>query len=445
MYELQDIWDQFLTVIEGELPSSSFNTWIKPIKPICLTQNEIVLSVPIEFIRNMLVTNYASKFEKILTTIASKPLKPHFILESEVDSYQKAEEAEPSSAKSYMETTSNGLIKKYTFDNFIVGNSNNFAQAASMAVAENPAQAYNPLFLYGGSGLGKTHLMHAIGNHILMMNPMANIMYVTSERFTNELINAIKEQNTETFKARYRMVDVLLIDDIQFIGGKESTQEEFFHTFNHLQQANKQIIISSDRPPKEIEKLEERLRTRFEGGLICDVKPPTYETRLAILQNKAQQESISVPYDVLDYIANKIDSNIRELEGALNKIKAFSELGDRPITLEIATTVLHDYSIMKKKIFTQQDIQKHVAEYYGIPPEDLISKKKNKEIAFPRQVAMYICRNLLDDSFPKIGQEFGGRDHSTVMHNIKKIELEIKTNPTLRNTVNTIIKNIEEN
>ena len=314
-----------------------------------------------------------------------------------------------------------------------------------MAVAENPAQAYNPLFLYGGSGLGKTHLMHAIGNHILMMNPMANIMYVTSERFTNELINAIKEQNTETFKARYRMVDVLLIDDIQFIGGKESTQEEFFHTFNHLQQANKQIIISSDRPPKEIEKLEERLRTRFEGGLICDVKPPTYETRLAILQNKAQQESISVPYDVLDYIANKIDSNIRELEGALNKIKAFSELGDRPITLEIATTVLHDYSIMKKKIFTQLDIQKHVAEYYGIPPEDLISKKKNKEIAFPRQVAMYICRNLLDDSFPKIGQEFGGRDHSTVMHNIKKIELEIKTNPTLRNTINTIIKNIEEN
>ncbi len=319
------------------------------------------------------------------------------------------------------------LNPKYTFDSFVIGNSNRFAHAASLAVAESPAKAYNPLFIYGGVGLGKTHLMHAIGHYILNNNPKSQVVYVSSEKFTNELINSIKDDKNVEFRNKYRNIDILLVDDIQFIAGKERTQEEFFHTFNALYEANKQIIISSDRPPKEIPTLEDRLRSRFEWGLIADIQAPDFETRMAILKKKADVEKLNIPNEVMVYIATKIKSNIRELEGALIRIVAFSSLTNKEISVDLASEALKDIISSKQtRQVTIDIIQEVVANYYNLKIEDLKSARRTRNIAFPRQIAMYLSRKLTDMSLPKIGEEFGGRDHTTVIHAYEKISNNLK-------------------
>ena len=322
----------------------------------------------------------------------------------------------------------NMLNPKYTFDTFVIGSGNRFAHAASLAVAEAPAKAYNPLFIYGGVGLGKTHLMHAIGHYVLEHNPSVKVVYLSSEKFTNEFINSIRDNRPDDFRNKYRNVDVLLIDDIQFLAGKESTQEEFFHTFNALHEENKQIVISSDRPPKEIPTLEDRLRSRFEWGLITDITPPDLETRIAILRKKAKAEGLDIPNEVMLYIANQIDTNIRELEGALIRVVAYSSLENKDITADLAAEALKSIiPSTKPKVITVHDIQKVVGEHYGVKLEDFAAKKRTKSIAFPRQIAMYLSRELTDLSLPKIGEEFGGRDHTTVIHAHDKISKMIQT------------------
>ena len=335
------------------------------------------------------------------------------------------------------------LIPKYTFDTFVIGNSNRFAHAACVAVAESPAKAYNPLFLYGGVGLGKTHLMHAIGHHIIDENKDIKVVYVSSEKFTNELINSIKDDKNEEFRNKYRNIDILLIDDIQFIAGKERTQEEFFHTFNSLHEANKQIIISSDRPPKEIPTLEDRLRSRFEMGLITDIQAPDFETRIAILRKKAQIENINVSNDVMSYIATNIKSNIRELEGALTRVVAYSSLTNKEISIDLAMEALKDI-VMNHDIkdVSIKKIKDAISSMFGISIEDIDSKKRTRSIAYPRQIAMYLSRELTDLSLPKIGQEFGGRDHTTVLHAYDKISLAIKNNEDTKKIVDKLLSKL---
>lgn len=338
------------------------------------------------------------------------------------------------------------LNPKYTFDTFVVGANNNLAHAASLAVAESPGEIYNPLFIYGGVGLGKTHLMHSIGHFILKNNPAAKVLYVTSEKFTNELIDAIRNKNNFSpteFREKYRNNDVLLIDDIQFIIGKESTQEEFFHTFNALYEAKKQIIISSDKPPKEIETLEERLRSRFEWGLTVDIQSPDYETRMAILRKKEEMEGYNIDNEVIKYIATNIKSNIRELEGALTKIVALSRLDNKEITVELAEEALKDIiSPNDKREVTPELVIQVVADHYGITPLDISSQKRNKEIVYPRQIVMYLCRDMVGTPLQMIGKYLGGRDHTTIIHGIEKITAEINKNDTLNNTIEILKKKI---
>ena len=339
------------------------------------------------------------------------------------------------------------LNPKYTFDSFVVGANNNLAHAASLAVAESPGEIYNPLFIYGGVGLGKTHLMQSIANFILKNNPKAKILYVTSEKFTNELIDAIRNKNnisTTEFREKYRNNDVLLIDDIQFIIGKESTQEEFFHTFNALHEAKKQIIISSDKPPKEIETLEERLRSRFEWGLTVDIQSPDYETRMAILRKKEEMEGYNIDNEVIKYIATNIKSNIRELEGALTKIVALSKLEkNREINIALAEKALKDIIAPgDKKEVTPEFIIEVVADHFNLTPLDIISQRRNKEIVYPRQIAMYLCRNMTDTGLQNIGKSLGGRDHTTILHGIDKITADLEGNPTLQNTIDILKKKI---
>ena len=338
------------------------------------------------------------------------------------------------------------LNPRYTFDTFVVGANNNLAHAASLAVAESPGEIYNPLFIYGGVGLGKTHLMHSIAHFILKNNPKAKILYVTSEKFTNELIDAIRNKNnisTTEFREKYRNNDVLLIDDIQFIIGKESTQEEFFHTFNALYESKKQIIISSDKPPKEIETLEERLRSRFEWGLTVDIQSPDYETRMAILRKKEELEGYNIDNEVIKYIATNIKSNIRELEGALTKIVALSKLNKKEITIELAEEALKDLiSPGEIKTITPEYIVSMVAEQYEVSPEEIISQKRSRNIARPRQVVMYLCRNMLNIPLQEVGRALGGRDHTTIMHGVDKITEELKTDPSLQNTIDILKKKL---
>lgn len=336
------------------------------------------------------------------------------------------------------------LNPKYVFETFVIGNSNRFAHAAALAVADAPAQVYNPFFMYGGVGLGKTHLMHAIGHRILQNHPNLRVLYISSEKFTNELINSIRDGNPESFRQKYRNIDVLLVDDIQFLSKKEHTQEEFFHTFNTLHEANKQIIISSDRPPREIQTLEDRLRSRFEWGLITDIQAPDLETRIAILRKKALLENLNVPNDVMVYIASRIDNNIRELEGALIRVVAFASLTNQIITNELATRALKDvFPTGKTKQITLELIQEIVASYFKIKVDDLLAKKRTRNLAFPRQIAMYLCRELTDTSLPRIGEMFGGRDHTTVIHAHDKISRERNEDMKLNNTIKELIKRIE--
>ncbi|NLC43338.1 MAG: chromosomal replication initiator protein DnaA [Clostridiales bacterium] len=438
---LMDLWEKTLQLVRNEITDVSFDTWIKAIEPVSIKGDQLYLCVPNDFTKSILEGRYTSLISSAVKQISSKSYYVSFVLTSEADKYMdKPEKTEGEEDKVY-----GHLNPKYTFDTFVIGNSNRFAHAASLAVSESPAMAYNPLFIYGGVGLGKTHLMHAIGHAILSRNKKSKVLYVTSEKFTNELISSIQTNKNVEFRNRYRNVDVLLIDDIQFIAGKESTQEEFFHTFNTLHEANKQIVISSDRPPKEIPTLEDRLRSRFEWGLIADIQPPDLETRIAILKKKADLENLEVDDEVLAFIAKRIESNIRELEGSLTRIIAYSSLTGSNLDVATADEALKDIiSNHRPRKITPELIQKVVAEHFQMKIEDMKSKKRNRPIAYPRQIAMYLCRELTDLSLPKIGEVFGGRDHTTVIHACDKISTSMESDLQVKRAINELTKRINE-
>lgn len=441
---LKELWNKTLNIIKNGLTEVSFNTWIKSITPISIENDTIKLGVPNDLTKGVLNNKYKDQIIKALKIITSKKYNIEFSVSQE-EALTLDESIKSKKIKQQSNRLSNMLNPKYTFDSFVVGNSNRFAHAASLAVAESPAKAYNPLFIYGGVGLGKTHLMHAIGHYILKNNSSSKVVYVSSEKFTNELVNSIKDDKNVEFRSKYRNVDVLLIDDIQFIAGKERTQEEFFHTFNSLYEANKQIILSSDRPPKEISTLEDRLISRFEWGLIADIQPPDFETRIAILKKKADVEKLKIPNEVMVYIATKIKSNIRELEGALIRIVAFSSLTNKEISLDLAVEALKDIiSNKQSKQVTIKLIQEVVANYYNLKIDDFKSARRTRNVAFPRQIAMYLSRKLTDMSLPKIGEEFGGRDHTTVIHAYEKISGNLKVDESLKQAVSELTKRINQ-
>jgi len=436
--QLENIWQKALDIIKVEITELSFNTWMKVIVPLTMSSNAIVLSVPDSFTKGQIESKFTSLITNAIRQVTRKEYKIEIVI--------AGEEAEKKIVKQVEQNEQDdgcSLNPKYTFDTFVVGNSNRLANAAAVAVAESPSRAYNPLFLYGGVGLGKTHLMHAVGHYIKAQNPSASVLYVSSEKFTNELVDAIRYNTHEDFRRKYRNIDVLMIDDVQFIGGKERTQEEFFHTFNDLYEANKQIILSSDKPPKEITTLEERLRSRFEWGLIADIQPPDLETRIAILRKRAQLDNLNIPDDVIALIADKITSNIRELEGALNRVVAYSSLTKTDITVELTIEALKNIlSEDKPKILNSKMIIEAVARYFDLRPDEFKSKRRSREVAYPRQIAMFLCRELIDMSLPKIGDEFGGRDHTTVMHACNKITSDLKTNLETQRAINEIKKNL---
>jgi chromosomal replication initiator protein len=423
---IADLWNNALAKIEKKISKPSFETWLKSTTAHSLQGNTLTITAPNEFARDWLEERYSGLISGILYDITGEELEVKFIVPQNQQEMDFEDFPKPSikvkKDHDLPELPSNMLNPKYVFDTFVIGSGNRFAHAASLAVAEAPAKAYNPLFIYGGVGLGKTHLMHAIGHYVLEHNPSARVVYLSSEKFTNEFINSIRDNKAVDFRNKYRKVDVLLIDDIQFLAGKESTQEEFFHTFNTLYDESKQIIISSDRPPKEIPTLEDRLRSRFEWGLMTDITPPDLETRIAILRKKAKADGLDIPNEVMLYIANQIDSNIRELEGALIRVVAYSSLINKDINADLAAEALKDILPgSKPRIITIHDIQRVVGERYNIKLEDFKAKKRTKSVAFPRQIAMYLSRELTDYSLPKIGEEFGGRDHTTVIHAHEKI------------------------
>lgn len=437
---LLEIWEEARQNMKNELMPLSYSTWIDNIVPIAIEGNTIILQTSGNLNRNILENRYNDLIKNTVKFVTNTDFIIKYIIPEE-----NTLDLNPS--KDVINTDlfeTNNLNPRYIFNEFVVGNSNRFAHAASLAVSESPAKSYNPLFIYGGVGLGKTHLMHAIGHYILSQNKNSKVFYVSSEKFTNELINSIKDDKNEAFRNKYRTVDVLLVDDIQFIAGKERTQEEFFHTFNALYEANKQIIVSSDRPPKEIPTLEDRLRSRFEWGLITDIQPPDYETRIAILKKKSERDRIDIPGEVFEFIATKIKSNIRELEGALNRVVAYSTLTKREVDISLTNEALKDIiSTTRVRKIDVDFIKATVAEYYNMKIEDFESKKRTRQIAYPRQIAMYIARELTDLSLPKIGEEFGGRDHTTVIHACEKISTELVSDFDLKNKIDSMIKDIK--
>lgn len=445
--QLDEIWQETLKIIENKINRPSFDTWFPQTELVAYYDENFIIKTPNDIVKDWLTNTYLNiitdSFQEVLKRkvivkfVVANDLENLPIEESSSSPIHRGESLEEKIAKS-------NLNPRYTFDSFVVGDSNKFSHAACMSVAESLNSRYNPLFIYGGVGLGKTHLMQAIGNYVLE-NSNKKALYVSSEKFTNELINGIRDDKTENFRNKYRNIDVLLIDDIQFLAKKERTQEEFFHTFNALHEANKQIVISSDRPPKEIPTLEERLRTRFEWGLITDIQAPDYETRVAILRKKAKIENFDIPDEIMSYIAEKIDSNIRELEGALIRVIAYASLSGKTIDLQLAKESLKEIITDKKPVvITAEVIQDIVSENFNIRVEDLKSKKRNKDVVYPRQISMYLCRTLTDLSLPKIGEHFGGRDHTTVIHSYDKICSEMIKNPALSNTINSLTEKIKK-
>jgi len=443
--------DELLTkakeLLKDEVTPISFNTWFKNLEIQSISNDHIVFSAVSEFQKDMIENKYNSLLLNTLSYITNKnwTFSVVDLSASEEENIEIISDKKPNISESELESNHSSLKFEYTFDTFVVGNSNRFAHAASLAVGNSPGNSYNPLFLYGGVGLGKTHLMHAIGNRVLEDNHNSNVLYVTSEKFTNQLINAIKDNKNEIFRNKYRNVDVLLIDDIQFIAGKERVQEEFFHTFNTLYEDRKQIVISSDKPPRDIPFLEDRLKSRFEWGLLADISCPDYETRLAILRKKAQDAKIVIDDDILANIANKVDSNIRELEGVFNKIVARASLIHSPITREFAENIINEFKAESEKVISSEFIKETVGKYFSIDPNDLSGNKRSAEIAFPRQIAMYLCREVANMSFPKIGVDFGNRDHSTVMHAYKKIQKEVKEKNNTKLIVESVKNIITDN
>lgn len=447
-HPIMEKWDDIKNLIryESDISIISYKTFLENLEPVQVKGNLIVLEADDQMAINVIEKKYFKSIQVAIGEIMGDFYDIKFVLPGsnlEADQGKSMPASGGSINKSSINEQTN-LNSRYTFDTFVVGNNNKFAHAASLAVAEAPAEAYNPLFIYGGVGLGKTHLMQSVAHFILNDNSKAKVLYVTSEKFTNELINSIRDDKNEEFRRKYRNIDVLLVDDIQFIAGKERTQEEFFHTFNALYEAKKQIIISSDRPPKEIETLEERLRSRFEWGLIADIQAPDYETRVAILRKKAELENIDLPDDVMEYVANNVKSNIRELEGAVNKILAYSRLLlPQEITKDMAEAALKDLiSPAEQTQITHTLILEIVSEHFNVTPSDIVSKKRPREIAYPRQIVMYLCRKLTDMSLPKIGEILGKRDHTTVLHGYEKISKDIATDIQLKNTIDILTKKI---
>lgn len=448
---LKEKWDQILQTVkvEHELSDISFKTWLQPLQLHDITDTTVTILVPNEQMAiDYISKKYTFPLKVAIAECTGKEYNIEFILPEQAAAQLEAKKkvAAVNNVDNSVLAERAGLNPKYTFDTFVVGNNNKFAHAASLAVAESPGKMYNPLFIHGGAGLGKTHLMHSIAHFVLNQNPEKKVLYVTSETFTNELIDAIRNGNNTAmtkFREKYRSVDVLLIDDIQFIIGKEATQEEFFHTFNDLHGNKKQIIISSDKPPKDIVTLEARLRSRFEWGLIADISSPDFETRMAILHKKEENDGYNIDNEVIKYIAMHIKSNIRELEGALNKLVALSNLEKREITVELAEEALKDIvSPDEKKEVTPALIVNMVAEHFHVSVDDIRSNKRNNEIVVPRQIAMYLCNTMTSVGLKKIGSEIGGRDHSTVLHGSKKISDELKTSDDMRKTIEILQKKI---
>lgn len=444
---MKEIWNKALKAISERISQNTFDIWFKPLKFLSLSQNAISLEVPNKFFKDWLYENYQTLIKEVLSEIAQKSYSIHFHMKDG----QEEKEIQPqhiekrpvlkASNKSFKE---DGLNGNYNFNSFVVGSCNQFAHAASLAVANLPAKNYNPLFIYGGVGLGKTHLLNAIGNQIVNNDPLAKVCYLSSETFTNELINCIRYEKMNDFRNKYRNKDVLIIDDIQFLGGKERTQEEFFHTFNALYDSHKQIVISSDKLPKDIPGLEERLRSRISWGLIADIQPPDIETKVAILCKKAETFNISISNEIGLFLAEHLGSNIRELEGALTRLRAYASLTGNEFNISMAKEILKDLLSDRQKMINIENIQKVVANHFNIKVADLKSSKKLKIYAVPRQIAMYLCRSMTKSSYPEIGAKFGGKDHSTVIHAVRQIEKKINEDREIKNILETIKNELEK-
>ncbi|WP_338208656.1 chromosomal replication initiator protein DnaA [Lactiplantibacillus paraxiangfangensis] len=444
MLELNNLWNLIKFSLEQDLSDITFQTFVAPAKPLQLDNSQMTIEVPTSLHRDYWEKNLAAKFTDLAMEATHEQIRPVMITEEERQQLTKNSQADTGNVALGKSTTATTptfmretkLNPKYTFDTFVIGKGNQMAHAAALVVSEEPGTMYNPLFFYGGVGLGKTHLMHAIGNKLLETDPTRNVKYVTSESFTNELINAIQTKKQEAFREEYRNVDLLLVDDIQFFANKEATQEEFFHTFNALYEDDKQIVLTSDRLPNEIPQLQDRLVSRFKWGLSVDITPPDLETRIAILRNKANLEKIEIPDDTLSYIAGQIDSNVRELEGALARVQAYSRLNNSRITTSLVADALKSLHLSSKlSEVSIPVIQEKVAKYYHVTMAELKGKKRNKQIVTPRQIAMYLSRELTDSSLPRIGNEFGGKDHTTVIHAYDKIEAALKTDPELQKAI----------
>jgi chromosomal replication initiator protein len=442
--KLEDVWNESLLAIETEVSKQSFDSWFKPLKLEAIDGDQAYLTIPNRFVGEWLKEHYCQLLERNLQRATKQPgLKIQFVIQ-ETQSYNAtAPETDTQEHTQDRLKPPAQLNSRYTFETFVVGASNQFAHAACRAVAEAPARAYNPLFIYGGVGLGKTHLLNAVGHAVCQRRSLTKIAYLSSEQFTNEVINSIRYDKMLEFRNKYRNMDILLVDDIQFIAGKERTQEEFFHTFNTLYEAHKQIVISSDRFPKEMPAIEERLRSRFEWGLIADLQPPDLETKIAILNKKADTDGLHLPNEVALFLAANIKTNIRELEGSLIRLGAFSSLTGHPVTIELAKKVLRDTINERKRFITIEEIQKTVAERFHMKAADMKAKNRAKNVAYPRQIAMHLCRELTDLSFPEIGRHFGGRDHTTVIHACKQVERMKEHEPSVKQLLEGLIQQLK--
>ena len=440
---MSEQWTQALAEIKEQIGAQNFETWIAPIRFVSRNKNEVVLEVPNKFFRDWLTEHYINKLEAVLSSSARLAVRVIFQVNEKAAKLPTSEKAAKKDERERDKPQrASNLVAKYTFENFVIGASNQFAHAACVAVANQPGDNYNPLFIYGGVGLGKTHLVNAIGHHATAQRSGLKVGYLSSESFMNELIASLRRDKMDEFKRKFRNVDLLILDDVQFIAGKERTQEEFFHTFNSLYESHKQIVITSDKFPKEIPGIEDRLRNRFEWGLIADIQPPDMETRVAILQKKAEAESVQLPHDVAIFLASNIDSNVRELEGSLTRLGAFASLTKATITVDLAKDVLRNTLNGAKREITVENIQKTICDYFNIKVDDLKAKRRTQNIALPRQVAMYLCRKYTGASFPGIGDQFGGRDHSTVIHASKTIERKMKEDPQMQITIEKLERNL---
>src|SRR5215470_16862212 len=442
---MEQAWKHSLEVLRGRIEHDDYETFIRCLRPVAARDRNLLVEAPNKLAVDLVSDRYLGLIEEVLSQTVGSPTR--VLIQAPTAAQQELFPLSvplPSGAAAIRQRRPSTLLPKYTFDNFIVGGSNQFAHAACKAVANLPGDHYNPLFIYGGVGLGKTHLVNAIGHQILDRFPDRRVMYLSSESFMNELITALRRDHMDDFKSRFRRIDVLILDDVQFLAGRERTQEEFFHTFNSLYEAHRQIVLTSDKFPKDIPELEERLRNRFEWGLIADIQPPDVETRVAILEKKAELERIDLPHDVALFIASNIDSNVRELEGSLTRLGAFASLNKCEITVDFARQVLQ--SVLRdrgNRAITIESIQKAVCDFFRIRPNDLRSKRRTRTVALPRQVAMYLCRRYTDASFPTIGERFGGRDHSTAIHAVQVVEQRIKDDPTFRAALERLQRTLE--